>query len=118
MEQQFEEFAVNMDAFLNDLRGFSVDASSIMLMSMLHHLWTNHPLKLSTGVTLVALSYDMVFDASNVQSIKKDREGDYCISFKSGGVMNPLYVYNNTPEYLALEVFIHSLSKRAEEEEH
>ena len=106
------ENAFNMDAFLNDLRSH-VPSESIMMMAMLHHLWITHPLKLSTGVTLLALSSDLVFDASNVQYIRKDSEGDYIVSFKSN---EALYVYANSVEYLALQTFIASLNKEEEDE--
>lgn len=101
----------DMDAFLNDLREDEQPAfpNSALLCTLLHHLWKNHPLKISQSINLVALSEDMAFDLSDVQYIRKDAYGDYALHFKTNGEVVSISPY--TEEYTSLVTLMHVFNR-------
>lgn len=97
----------DMDAFLRDFKSLA-SSDALMMMSMLHHLWESCPLKLSTGVALIALSPSEVIDVSDIRHIFIDADGDYRLCFKSSDT-DMSYIMAGTPEWTALQKFITTL---------
>ena len=97
----------DMDTFLNDFKA-SIPSEALLMMSMLHHLWESCPLKLSTGLALIALSPSEVIDVSDIRRIFVDADGDYRLCFKSSDT-DRSYILAGTPEWMVLQKFITTL---------